>query len=193
MSKVFCSECGSEIIGPSKFCPTCGHPITAVARDQSHQQPAQQEHTQPTPPENSAHGVKPNNNFMVVFIIAGIIGIGLLIFFWQKEAPEDVAEQFFNHIMNLEIKEAEKLVSSDADPSVREEMRELGDMLDDMPIEFKTEQLGMKNKFKVVDVDISGKKATVEAEISIINEEFTEEAYFELKKEKGNWKILYVD
>lgn len=189
MSKVFCSECGNEITGSSKFCSSCGHPIASSTEPT---QP-QQQHTKPTPAEDPSHGVKPNNNFMIIVIIAGIIGVGLLIYFWQKEAPEDVAKQFFTHITKLEIKEAQKLISSDADPSVKEEMRELGDMLDSLPIEFKSDQLKSKSTFKVKDVDKSGKKATVRAEVSVMDEDHTEEAYFELKKEKGNWRVLSFD
>src|SRR5699024_8346764 len=117
MSKVFCSECGNEITGSSKFCSSCGHPIASSTEPT---QP-QQQHTKPTPAEDPSHGVIRNNDFFISGISAGIIGVGLLIYFWQKEAREDVAKQLFTHITKLEIKEAQKLISSDADSSVNEE------------------------------------------------------------------------
>lgn len=187
MSKQFCSNCGNEIVEAGKFCQSCGHPISNTSESQ------QQVSTPPPAPEQPPIKNKPNNNFMILIVLAGVIGIGLFIYFLQKEAPEDVAEEFFTHIISFEMEKAERLVSKDADPTVREGFAELGEMLDSLPFEF-TDDIKVKNNFNVLNVSKSGDQATVDAEVSfMMGEEMKEETTFELQKEKGKWKIKHVE
>lgn len=193
LSKQFCSECGNEITEPSKFCTSCGHTLGEQAT------PIQQVNTEtpvqqapPTSPTGQAPQGKRSNKNKLFAIIAGIIIIGVLVFFWQKDAPEDVAEEFFEHIMNFDFKKAEKLISSDADSSVREEFGEMEEGLDDLPFDLSG-QMKLDHEFKVLNVEKNGKKATVHAKVSLLDFGLDEESYFELRKEKGKWKVSYIE
>lgn len=194
MSKQFCSECGYEITEPSKFCPSCGHPVAEPTSpiQQVHTTPPQQQVIPVVPTEQTSQGNKPNNNNKLFAIIAGVIIIGLFVFFWQKDAPEDVAEKFFGHIMEFDVQKAEKLVSSKADDSVKEGFSELSEGLDVLPIELSG-QMKLKHSFKVLNVKKDGSTATVHAEISFLDGMYEDEGYFELIKEAGKWKILNVE
>lgn len=193
LNKQFCSECGSEITEPSKFCPSCGHPLPTEST------PVQQVNTAPpvqqvpptAPTGQAPQGQKPNKNKMFA-IIAGVIIVALLVFFWQKDAPEDVAENFFGHMMKFEFEKAENLISSDADSSVLEEFGQMSEMLDNLPFDLSG-QMKLDYEFEVLDVQKDGNKATVYAEVSLLDFGLEDDSYFELIKEKGKWKVSYIE
>lgn len=184
MNKQFCSECGYDITEPSKFCPSCGHPISTSTA------PMQQANTA-QPLQQSPQGKKSNNNKLFA-IIAGVIVVGAIFFFMQKDAPEDVAKEFFEHVMSFDIKKAEQLISSNPDSSVMDEFQEISESLDSLPIELSG-QMKLKHKFTVLNVKKSSNKATVHATVSLLDFGFEDEASFQLVKEKGKWKISSIE
>lgn len=186
MSNQFCPNCGKALTDPSNNCPSCGHAIPTASPSEQATPIQSQQQTNEGPPTN-----QPNKNKM--FIIIGAIVVALLAFYFlQKDAPEDVAEEFYTRITELDLSGAKELISKDADAYILEEMEDMQEGLKNFPIEL-ADSFKMKSNFNVLNVDKDGKEATVEAEISLISEDFTEEAFFELVKEKGKWKITYME
>jgi len=183
MNKQFYSECGSQIPLDSKFCTSCGHPVSASLAEQ-------REHVQPSVQSTGSQEQQTNNNKW--FLVGGAIIIGIIALFMinSKDSPEKVAENFVQYMATFKLEKAKSLLARDANEYLREEIDWMIEALKDDPDWTKEqESYGFKLKnFKVTDVDEGYTYTYVYGTITFVNGE-TEDIDIDLVKENGKWKV----
>lgn len=185
MHKQFCSECGSQIPFDSKFCTSCGHPVSASAS-----QPEQQEHVQPSIQPVGGQEQKTNNTKWLLIGGAIIIGIIALFMINSKDSPEKVAEKFVEYMTDFKLEKVKDLLARDADEYLKDDIDLMLESLKNDPTLIEEQEsygYNIKN-FKITDVDKGSTYTYVYGTITYMNGE-TEDIDIDLVKEDGKWKV----
>lgn len=135
-----------------------------------------------------------------MYLYIGIaVAIAIIAYlFVGKNSPEKVAEDFVYKFASFELEDAKKLLTSDGDAWIHDEIDWMIDEMKEYPREAKEQIKQAKEEgfivkdFKVTDKNKSKRSASITADVTMKNGD-EDTVYIELEKESGKWKIIDVD